>query len=60
MRRNLGVEFMKTGNSNYKEKIYLITKEIQSDKIQKKIISQKNIIATRDRVNIFNMKGLQN
>lgn len=49
MRRYLGVEFMKTGNSNYKEKIYLITKEIQSDKIQKKIINQKNIIAIRDK-----------
>lgn len=49
MRRNLGVEFMKTGNSNYKEKIHLVTKEIQSDKIQQTIINQKNIIATRDK-----------
>lgn len=41
MRRNLGVEFMKTGNPNYKEKIHLVTKEIQSDKIQHNNKSEK-------------------
>lgn len=49
MRRNLGVEFMKTGDSNYKEEIHLITKEIQSDKIQHNNKSEKYNCHTRDK-----------